>query len=121
MSTRAEIAERVTDAKCRLLDRYAWACKLTEAMAECERRNEVRGAMENDERARVARRLREEADYPGHAVQYMEQFISDLRQLLFGDLNPTADYSEMFARLADLIEPSDLLPEQFLGDDEPNE
>lgn len=43
MSTRAEIAERVTDAKCRLLDRYAWACKLTEAMAECERRNEVRG------------------------------------------------------------------------------
>lgn len=27
MSTRAEIAERVTDAKCRLLDRYAWACK----------------------------------------------------------------------------------------------
>ena len=49
MSTRAEIAERVTDAKCRLLDRYAWACKLTEAMAECERRNEVRGAMENDD------------------------------------------------------------------------
>ena len=60
----------------------------------------------DDERREVARRLREEADYPGHAVQYMEQFISDLRQVLFGDLNPTADYSEMFARLADLIEPS---------------
>lgn len=45
----------------------------------------------DDERREVARRLREEADYPGHAVQYMEQFISDL------------------------------LPEQFLGDDEPNE
>lgn len=61
----------------------------------------------DDERREVARRLREEADYPGHAVQYMEQFISDLRQVLFGDLNPTADYSEMFARLADLIEPTD--------------
>lgn len=60
----------------------------------------------DDERREVAARLREEADYPGHAVQYMEQFISDLRQVLFGDLNPTADYSEMFARLADLIEPS---------------
>lgn len=59
-----------------------------------------------NERRAVAARLREEADYPGHAVQYMEQFISDLRQVLFGDLNPTADYSEIFARLADLIEPS---------------
>ena len=57
------------------------------------------------ERREAARRLREEADYPGHAVQYMEQFISDLRQVLFGDLNPTADYSEMFTRLADLIDP----------------
>lgn len=58
------------------------------------------------ERREVAERLRYEADYPGYAVQYMEQFIGDLRQVLFGDLNPTADYSEMFARLADLIEPS---------------
>ena len=57
------------------------------------------------ERREAARRLREEADYPGHAVQYMEQFISDLRKVLFGDLNPTADYSEMFTRLADLIDP----------------
>lgn len=62
--------------------------------------------VDDSERREVERRLREEADYPGHAVQYMEQFISDLRQVLFGDLNPTADYSEMFARLADLIEPS---------------
>lgn len=28
---------------------------------------------------------------------------------------------ELWNLLADLIEPSDLLPEQFLGDDEPNE
>lgn len=74
MSTRAEIAERVIDAKCRLLDRYAWACKLTEAMAECERRNEVRGAMENDERREVARRLREIADrHDGVAATIIER------------------------------------------------
>ena len=59
----------------------------------------------DEDRREVARRLRYEADYPGYAVQYMEQFIGDLRQVLFEDLNPTADYSEMFARLADLIEP----------------
>ena len=62
------------------------------------------------ERREVAERLRYEADYPGYAVQYMEQFIGDLRQVLFGDLNPTADYSEMFARLADLIEPPTQCP-----------
>lgn len=61
-----------------------------------------------NERRAVAARLREEADYPGHAVQYMEQFISDLRQVLFGGLNPTADYSEIFARLAALIDPGEL-------------
>lgn len=27
MSTRAEIAEQVTDAKCRLLDRYVTSCQ----------------------------------------------------------------------------------------------
>lgn len=72
MSARAEIAERVTDAKCRLLDRYAWACKLELTTRTFGHSSSL---------------------YKGRAEAYEHDY-----QLL-----------------------CDLLPEQFLGDDEPNE
>ena len=60
----------------------------------------------DDERREVVENLRYAADYPGHIVQYMEQFINMLREVIFSDVCSGADYSEMFQRLADLIEPS---------------
>ena len=41
----------------------------------------------DEDRREVARRLRYEADYPGYAVQYMEQFIGDGR--LQRDVRPS--------------------------------
>lgn len=58
----------------------------------------------NAERRRVAGNLRYLADYPGQAVQYAEQFRNLLKEGLFPDCEPH-DYSEIFTRLADLIEP----------------
>ena len=58
-----------------------------------------------DEKRTIAENLRYEADYPGRPVQYMEQFIMDLRQIIISD-GGYIDYSEMFSRLADLIEPA---------------
>lgn len=76
--------------------------------------------MENDERREVARRLREIADrHDGVAATIIERRLgleSDER-FLAGSVFT----SKSVGRLADLIELSDLLPEQFLGDDEPNE
>lgn len=60
----------------------------------------------DDERREVAENLRHEADYPGHPVQYMEQFIGDLRTIIFSDALCDSDYSEIFSRLADLVEPA---------------
>ena len=67
----------------------------------------VRGAamITDSERREVADNLRYEADYPGHPIQYMEQFIGDLKHILFGEYAVQFDYSEMFLRLADLIDP----------------
>ena len=58
-----------------------------------------------DERREVAENLRYAADYPGTPIQYMEQFISMLREVIFSDVCSGADYSEMFQRLAELIDP----------------
>lgn len=58
----------------------------------------------NAERRRLAGNLRYLADYPGQAVQYAEQFRNLLEEGLLHDCEPH-DYSEIFARLADLIEP----------------
>ena len=58
-----------------------------------------------DEKRTIAENLRYEADYPGRPVQYMEQFIEDLRQIIISD-GGYIDYSEMFNRLADLIDPA---------------
>lgn len=58
----------------------------------------------NAERRRVAENLRYLADYPGQAVQYAEQFRNLLEEGLFHDCE-SHDHSEMFTRLADLIEP----------------
>lgn len=63
-------------------------------------------AVTDDERREIAENLRYDADYPGCAIQYMEQFISMLRETVFNDAICDADYSEIFQRLADLIEPS---------------
>ena len=59
----------------------------------------------DDERSEVAENLRYAADYPGRPIQYMEQFISELRETIFSDVCSGADYSEMFQRLAELIDP----------------
>lgn len=59
----------------------------------------------DDERREVAESLRYAADYPGRPVQYMEQFIEELREAIFSDVCSGADYSEMFQRLAELIDP----------------
>lgn len=62
--------------------------------------------MVSDEKRRdVAGALRYFADYPGRPLQYMEQFINILREVIFSDVCYRADYSEMFQRLADLIDP----------------
>lgn len=58
-----------------------------------------------DERRALAENLRYAADYPGRPIQYMEQFIGALREIIFSDVCSGADYSEMFQRLADLIDP----------------
>lgn len=60
----------------------------------------------SNERRRVAERLRDAADYPGYEIRYMEQFIGELREDVFSDLCSDADYSEIFQRLADLIDPT---------------
>lgn len=65
------------------------------------------GRVTDDERREIAENLRYDADYPGCAIQYMEQFISVLRETVFNDAICDADYSEIFQRLADLIEPSE--------------
>ena len=59
----------------------------------------------DEERREAAENLRYAADYPGHPIQYMEQFISMLREVIFSDVCSGADYSEMFQRLAELIDP----------------
>lgn len=59
----------------------------------------------NGERRTVAENLRYEVDYPWRPIQYMEQFIVDLREIIFNDPTSVADYSEMLSRLADLIDP----------------
>ena len=59
----------------------------------------------DDERREVAENLRYAADYPGRTIQYMEQFIGTLRDVIFSDVCSGADYSEMFQRLAELIDP----------------
>ena len=59
----------------------------------------------DDERREVAESLRYAADYPGRPVQYMEQFIEERREAIFSDVCSGADYSEMFQRLAELIDP----------------
>ena len=59
----------------------------------------------NDERRRVAESLRCADDYPGRPMQYMEQFILQLREIIYSDVLCDADYHEMFHRLADLIDP----------------
>ena len=66
------------------------------------------GRVTDDERREIAENLRYDADYPGCAIQYMEQFISMLRETVFNDAICDADYSEIFQRLADLIEPGDM-------------
>ena len=77
----------------------------------------------NEERREVARRLRGIKDTRegcGHELccdLWAAVFDSDYR---YSDLCDECDAS-VLDRLADLIEPSDLLPEQFLGADEPNE
>ena len=58
-----------------------------------------------EEKRTIAENLRYEANYPSRPVRYMEQFIEDLRQIIIVD-GGHADYSELFSRLADLIEPS---------------
>ena len=67
----------------------------------------MRGAamIDDNERREIADNLRYEADYPGSPVQYMEQFIGDLRHIILGEYAIQFDYSEMFSRLADLIDP----------------
>lgn len=65
-------------------------------------------------RARVARRLRE-LDYNDLQESLICAYLDAL------GIEGYADWVGIAHRLADLIEPSDLLPEQFLGDDEPNE
>ena len=59
----------------------------------------------DEKRSEVAGSLRYFADYPGRPLQYMEQFINILREVIFSDVCSGADYSEMFQRLADLIDP----------------
>lgn len=59
----------------------------------------------DEKRSEVARSLRYFADYPGRPIQYMEQFINILREVIFSDVCSVADYSEMFQRLAELIDP----------------
>lgn len=59
----------------------------------------------DDDRREVAENLRYAADYPERPIQYMEQFISMLREVIFSDVCSGADYSEMFQRLAELIDP----------------
>lgn len=70
----------------------------------------------DEERREVARRLREHSG--------ANLFTGDDVERLIG-AEPSGfrpkDADNSYNRLADLIEPSDLLPEQFLGDDEPNE
>ena len=61
----------------------------------------------NEKRREVAGALRYFADYPGRHLQYMEQFINILREVIFSDVCSGADYSEMFQRLADLIDPGE--------------
>lgn len=58
-----------------------------------------------EEKRTIAENLRHEADYPGRPIQYMEQFIMDLRQIIISD-GGYVDYSELFSRLADLIDPA---------------
>lgn len=60
----------------------------------------------SDERLDVAENLRGVADYPGYEIRYMEQFIAELRETVFCDVCSDADYSEIFQRLADLIDPT---------------
>lgn len=59
----------------------------------------------DDERREVAENLRYAADYPGRPIQYMEQFVNELREDVFSDVLSGADYDEILRRLADLIEP----------------
>lgn len=55
-------------------------------------------------RREVAENLRYLADYPGVPVRYAEQFRDELSAVVLHD-GFTHDYSELFSRLADLIEP----------------
>lgn len=57
------------------------------------------------ERREVAENLRYLADYPGAPVRYAEQFRDELSEVVLPG-GFTHDYSEMFTRLADLIEPN---------------
>lgn len=62
------------------------------------------GRVTDDERREVAENLRYLADYPVAPVRYAEQFRDELFALVLPD-GFTHDYSELFTRLADLIEP----------------
>lgn len=57
-------------------------------------------------RREVAENLRYLADYPGAPVQYAEQLRDELYGAVFSD-GLAHDCSELFTRLADLIEPSE--------------
>lgn len=58
----------------------------------------------DDERCKAAENLRYLADYPGAPVQYAEQLRDELYGAVFSD-GLAHDCSELFTRLADLIEP----------------
>jgi hypothetical protein len=56
------------------------------------------------DRRDIAENLRNLADYSGRSVQYAEQFRDLLEDEIFSNIEHH-DYSDMFERLADLIEP----------------
>ena len=62
------------------------------------------GRVTDDERCKAAENLRYLADYPGAPVQYAEQLRDELYGAVFSD-GLAHDCSELFTRLADLIEP----------------
>lgn len=75
--------------------------------------------MSSDERRDIAENLRYAADYPGYEIRYMEQFVSELRETIFCDVCSDADYSEIFQRLTDLIDPTCELIDRSDIDGEP--